>query len=37
MEFKSLFQSGKIGTLEVSNRVVKAPQSTAMSNMDGSD
>ncbi|HBI05258.1 MAG TPA: NADH oxidase, partial [Paenibacillaceae bacterium] len=36
MEFKSLFQSGKIGTLEVSNRVVKAPQSTAMSNMDGS-
>jgi len=34
--FPSLFTPGKIGSLEIKNRIVKAPQSTGMSNMDGS-
>jgi len=34
--FPKLSESGKIGTLDIKNRVVKAPQSTGMSNMDGS-
>ena len=34
--FPNLFTPGKIGSLEIKNRIVKAPQSTGMSNMDGS-
>ena len=34
--FPHLFSSGTIGSLSVANRVIKAPTSTAMSNMDGS-
>jgi NADH:flavin oxidoreductases, Old Yellow Enzyme family len=34
--FPNLFKPGKIGNLELKNRIVKAPQSTGMSNMDGS-
>lgn len=34
--FPNLFSPAKIGNLEIKNRVVKAPQSTGMSNMDGS-
>ena len=34
--FPNLMQSGKIGKLEIKNRIVKAPQSTGMSHMDGS-
>ena len=33
--FPNLFSPGKIGTLELKNRVMKAPQSSGMSNMDG--
>lgn len=33
--FPHLFAPGKIGTLELKNRVMKAPQSSGMSNMDG--
>ena len=33
--FPHLFTPGKIGTLELKNRVMKAPQSSGMSNMDG--
>ena len=33
--FPHLFSPGKIGTLELKNRVMKAPQSSGMSNMDG--
>ena len=33
--FPNLFKEGKIGNLTISNRVVKAPQSTGLSNMDG--
>ncbi|MCX7170619.1 MAG: NADH oxidase, partial [Proteobacteria bacterium] len=36
MKYPKLFAPGKIGTLTIPNRVVKAPTSTAMSNMDGS-
>jgi len=35
-KFPHLFQPGRIGTLTLKNRVVKAPTSTGMSNMDGS-
>jgi len=35
-KFPNLFTPGKIGTLEVKNRIIKAPQSTGMSNIDGS-
>ncbi len=35
-KFPKLFEPGRIGTLDIKNRVVKAPQSTGMSNMDGS-
>ncbi|MCD6256833.1 FAD-dependent oxidoreductase [Candidatus Aerophobetes bacterium] len=35
-KFPNLFTPGKIGTLEVKNRIIKAPQSTGMSNVDGS-
>lgn len=34
-EFKRLFTPGRIGSLEIPNRIVKAPTSTGMSNMDG--
>lgn len=34
--FPNLFTPGRIGSLELKNRIVKAPQSTGMSNMDGS-
>jgi 2,4-dienoyl-CoA reductase-like NADH-dependent reductase (Old Yellow Enzyme family)/thioredoxin reductase len=34
--FPNLFQAGQIGNLTIPNRVVKAPQSTGLSNMDGS-
>ncbi|MFZ5981913.1 MAG: FAD-dependent oxidoreductase [Candidatus Zixiibacteriota bacterium] len=34
--FPNLMQPGKIGNLDIKNRIVKAPQSTGMSNMDGS-
>lgn len=34
--FPHLFSPAKIGNLEIKNRVVKAPQSTGLSNMDGS-
>jgi len=34
--FPQLFSPAKIGNLEIKNRVVKAPQSTGLSNMDGS-
>ncbi len=33
--FPNLFSPAKIGNLTIKNRVVKAPQSTGMSNMDG--
>jgi len=32
---EALFKPGKIGGLEIKNRIVKSPQSTALSNMDG--
>jgi 2,4-dienoyl-CoA reductase-like NADH-dependent reductase (Old Yellow Enzyme family) len=35
MKYPKLFAPGRIGTLDLPNRVVKAPTSTAMSNMDG--
>jgi 2,4-dienoyl-CoA reductase-like NADH-dependent reductase (Old Yellow Enzyme family) len=35
-EFSRLFTPGRIGTLDIPNRIVKAPTSTGMSNMDGS-
>lgn len=34
--FPHLFTPGKIGNIMIKNRVVKAPQSTGMNNMDGS-
>ena len=34
-KFPHLFESGRIGGLEIKNRIVKAPQSTGMSNRDG--
>ena len=34
--FPNLFSPGRIGTLELKNRIAKAPQSTGLSNMDGS-
>lgn len=33
--FPNLFSPGKIGNLVIKNRVIKAPQSTGLSNMDG--
>jgi len=33
--YPKLFTPGKIGKLEIKNRIVKAPQSTGLSNMDG--
>ncbi|MED1792803.1 NAD(P)/FAD-dependent oxidoreductase [Brevibacillus nitrificans] len=33
--YSKLFASGKIGKLTLKNRIVKAPQSTGLSNMDG--
>jgi len=33
--FPNLFSPGKIGSLTIKNRILKAPQSTGMSNMDG--
>lgn len=33
--FPNLFSPAKIGNLEIKNRIVKAPQSTGLSNMDG--
>lgn len=35
-KFPYLFQPGRIGTLKLKNRVVKAPTSSGMSNIDGS-
>lgn len=34
-KFPTLFSPGKIGNLKLKNRVMKAPQSSGMSNMDG--
>jgi 2,4-dienoyl-CoA reductase-like NADH-dependent reductase (Old Yellow Enzyme family)/thioredoxin reductase len=34
--FPHLFSHGQIGNLKIKNRILKAPQSTGMSNMDGS-
>jgi 2,4-dienoyl-CoA reductase-like NADH-dependent reductase (Old Yellow Enzyme family)/thioredoxin reductase len=34
--FPNLCSPGRIGSLDLKNRIVKAPQSTGMSNMDGS-
>ena len=34
--FPHLFTPGKIGTLTLKNRIMKAPQSSGMSNLDGS-
>ena len=34
-QFSNLFSPAKIGNLEIKNRILKAPQSTGMSNMDG--
>ena len=36
MMFPNLFQPGRIGRLQLRNRVLKAPTSTGMSNIDGS-
>ncbi len=36
MMFPNLFRPGRIGRLQLKNRVLKAPTSTGMSNMDGS-
>ena len=33
--FPHVFAPGRIGTLELKNRVMKAPQSSGMSNKDG--
>ena len=33
--FPHLFTPGKIGSLTLKNRIMKAPQSSGMSNMDG--
>lgn len=30
-----LFQPGQIGCLQLKNRIIKSPQSTGLSNMDG--
>lgn len=35
MSFEALFNPGHIGTVEVSNRIVKSPQSTATAHSDG--
>src|SRR5688572_18846489 len=35
MNLKHLFSPGRIGSLELKNRVVKSPQTTATSNQDG--
>ena len=35
-KFPRLFERGRIGCLEIKNRIMKAPQSTGMSNPDGS-
>jgi len=34
--FAHLFEPGRIGNIELANRVIKAPQATGLSNMDGS-
>lgn len=34
--FPHLFTPGKIGSLTLKNRILKAPQSSGMSNIDGS-
>ena len=34
-DLQVLFQPGKIGSLALKNRIIKSPQSTALSNMDG--
>ncbi len=36
MKYPKLFAPGRIGTLDLPNRIIKAPTSTGMSNMDGS-
>ena len=33
--FPKLFEPGQLGTLRVKNRLVKAPQTTGLSNKDG--
>ena len=35
MSVDSLFRPGRIGSLELKNRVIKSPQTTALSNPDG--
>ncbi|MGA4688702.1 FAD-dependent oxidoreductase [Rhodococcus sp. AB351] len=35
MTFEALFEPGRIGTLEIPNRIIKSPQSTATANSDG--
>jgi len=34
--FPHLFEPGRIGAIELPNRIIKAPQATGLSNMDGS-
>ncbi len=35
MNFEALFAPGRIGPLEISNRILESPQGTATSNADG--
>jgi 2,4-dienoyl-CoA reductase-like NADH-dependent reductase (Old Yellow Enzyme family) len=35
MTFSPLFESGRIGSLVLKNRIIKSPQSTALGNQDG--
>ncbi|WP_346764593.1 FAD-dependent oxidoreductase [Rhodococcus sp. HNM0569] len=35
MSYPALFETGRIGSLEIRNKIVKSPQSTATSNPDG--
>ena len=35
LKFKKLFEPGYIGTLELKNRIIKAPQLTMLANKDG--
>ena len=34
-QYQHLFKAGRIGALEIENRIVKSPQATATSNIDG--
>ena len=35
MSLESMFEPGRIGSLTLKNRIVKSPNTTAMSNQDG--